>query len=316
MSNGLAKLLVWLAGQLPYERVKEVVERVGHLHVTTSQVWRLTQVEGERLRRAAECGMSEERAAPGASQRMGCSVDGGMIHIRGEGWKELKIGDVFEVTMRAGADSRTGEAVEQGRAVRDSYVAHLGGPERFGELLWREAARRHWDQAPETVVVADGAVWIWNLVKTHLYDSQQVVDWYHALQHLAAAGQLLLGDHPQEFRAWLTKWSTRLYQGQAKQIAHMLQREARRLPSHAEALRNEAGYFLNNHRRMQYMQMREQGWPIGSGMVESGCKQFKHRFAGPGMRWSRSGAERLIPIRAAIMSSHFDDLWERSLPPI
>ena len=62
---------------------------------------------------------------------------------------------------------------------------------------------------------------------------------------------------------------------------------------------------------MQYQELREDGWVIGSGMVESACKQFKARFTGPGMHWSRSGCERLIPVRAAIMSQRFDELWRR-----
>jgi hypothetical protein len=63
---------------------------------------------------------------------------------------------------------------------------------------------------------------------------------------------------------------------------------------------------------MNYQDMREEGWVIGSGMVESGAKQFKARMAGPGMRWSRSGAENLIPIRKAILSDRFDDLWRQA----
>ena len=72
-------------------------------------------------------------------------------------------------------------------------------------------------------------------------------------------------------------------------------------------LLEQAGYFENNQHRMNYLELREEGWLIGSGMVESGAKQFKDRFTGPGMRWSRPGAERLLPIRAAVMSRTFDD---------
>jgi hypothetical protein len=73
---------------------------------------------------------------------------------------------------------------------------------------------------------------------------------------------------------------------------------------------------MKHHRRMQYMRLREDGWAIGSGMVESGIKQYKDRFCGAGMRWSRVGAENLIPIRTAILSGRFDQRWEqvRNLP--
>jgi hypothetical protein len=83
-------------------------------------------------------------------------------------------------------------------------------------------------------------------------------------------------------------------------------------PAIAEALRKEAGYFRKNQRRMQHQEMREDGWAIGSGMVESAAKQFRARFAGPGMRWSRSGAEHLIPVRAAIISRRFEELWREA----
>jgi hypothetical protein len=60
---------------------------------------------------------------------------------------------------------------------------------------------------------------------------------------------------------------------------------------------------------MNYLEMREEGWLIGSGSVESAAKQYKARFTGPGMRWSRPGAERLLPVRSAIMGGRFDEVW-------
>ncbi len=79
--------------------------------------------------------------------------------------------------------------------------------------------------------------------------------------------------------------------------------------SNADKLLPAAGYFRNNHQRMNYIEMREENWPIGSGVVESAAKQFKARFSGPGMRWSRIGAENLLPIRAAVLSARFDHMW-------
>ena len=76
----------------------------------------------------------------------------------------------------------------------------------------------------------------------------------------------------------------------------------------AEALHKERGYFHNNRKRMNYLDLRSEGCPIGSGMVESAAKQYKARFCGPDMRWSRKGAERLLPVRTAILSSRFDKM--------
>ena len=108
-----------------------------------------------------------------------------------------------------------------------------------------------------------------------------------------------------------------LFQGHAARVAQELTK-ATPTPQTEEttaALRKEAHYFTNNQRRMQYRELRDQGWPIGSGMVESAAKQFKQRFTGPGMRWSRQSAENLFPVCAAVMTSkaRFDDLWARAL---
>jgi hypothetical protein len=108
---------------------------------------------------------------------------------------------------------------------------------------------------------------------------------------------------------WYNNAETTLFQGHADQIARQLEQRAAGNSTRAQALRTEANFFENNKRRMQYLEFRKEGYLIGSGPVESGAKQFKARFSGPGMRWSRPGIERLIPIRAAIMGNQFDDLW-------
>jgi len=240
---------------------------------------------------------------------MGVAMDGGMIHIRNEGWKELKVGSLFDVEVRPTRDAETGERVELAHAVNNSYVAHLGGPEIFGQMVWAEAARRDWEQAADTEAIGDGAPWIWNLTLEHFYDSRQVVDWYHAAEHLAGVARLLKDEGGLAEKRWYNARETTLFEGHAARIAQELEAAARTQPSVAKELEKEAGYFRKNQRRMNYQEMREEGWAIGSGMVESAAKQFKARFAGPGMRWSRPGAERLIPVRAAIMSRRFDDLW-------
>jgi len=243
---------------------------------------------------------------------MGVAMDGSMIYVREEGWKELKIGCVFDVEVRPTLDPQTGEMMELGHAVNNSYKAHLGGPEVFGQMAWAEAHRRSWEEAAETEVLGDGAPWIWNLVAEHFYEGHQVVDWYHATEHLAAAAKLLKGEGTPAAQRWFKAQETVLFQGHVARIAEELVTAAREHPAVAEGLEKEAAYFRNNRHRMNYMEMREEGWPIGSGMVESGAKQFKARFTGPGMRWSRSGAERLLPVRAAIMSGRFDELWQKA----
>ena len=237
-------------------------------------------------------------------------MDGTMIHIREEGWKELKAGCVFDIASRRQMDPHTQEEVELGSAVNNSYVAHLGGPELFGRQLWAEARQRFWMQAEDSLAIGDGAQWIWNQVGEHFYASHQLVDWYHATEHLATAAKILHGEGTPAASRWYRRWETRLYQGHVDQLVRALKRQVKQQLPKADALRREAVYFHKNRKRMNYLEMRSEGYPIGSGMVESAAKQYKARFCGPGMRWSRTGAQRLLPIRTAIMSRRFDKMWE------
>lgn len=318
-SEGLLKLMVWLSGIVEYEQAEQVLHRVGQLEVSDSSIWRQVQQWGQGFQALFEAERMRVNVLPGRwgaplrkaepKGRMGVAMDGTLIHIRDEGWKELKIGSVFDVELRATRDRETGEWAELAHAVNNSYTAHLGGPEIFGQMVWAEAQRRGWEQAADTEALGDGAPWIWNLVIDHFYDSLQVVDWYHAVKHLTQAGRWLKGEETLAAKRWHNAQETTLFEGHAEGIALKLFAAAQDQPAVAKKLNKEAGYFYKNRRRMRYQEMREDGWAIGSGMVESAAKQFKARFNGPGMRWSRDGAERLIPIRAAIMSRRFDELW-------
>jgi hypothetical protein len=302
---------------VPFERAGQIMVEIGGLEISSSSVWRRVAKWGERmaaveaLEQVQAYGLEESgEVDPNRSGApLGAAMDGGMVNIRDEGWKELKAGCVFEVGQRSEMDPQTQEMLTVGCAVNNRYVAHLGGPEVFGRKLWAAARQRHWWQAKDSLVIGDGASWIWNLAGEHFHDSQQVVDWYHAAQHLANAGKVLYGEGSPRAQRWVHSQRQHLYQGHARQIANRLTRLAEGQPQLARELQPEIGYFQNNARRMQYLELRENGFPIGSGMVESAAKQYKARFAGPGMRWSRAGAERLLPVRTAIMSKRFDNLW-------
>ena len=148
--------------------MEEILEKVGQVSVSDSSIWRRTQECGEQF-----CGIVEQERikanvlpeqwwdGPHGKQdavgRLGAAMDGTKIHIREEGWKELKIGCIFDVQTCPSLDPITDEVVELARAVNNSYVAHLGGPEMLGQMMWAEAARRKWEQASDTEVIGDGA---------------------------------------------------------------------------------------------------------------------------------------------------------------
>jgi hypothetical protein len=255
---------------------------------------------------------------PVAQGPMGIAIDGAMIHIEDEGWKEFKLASVFDVELAEREDPRTGDRGLFGHAVRTSYVVHLGGREPLGRQAWTEAHRRGWHAARDSIVLGDGAPWIWNLWADHFSDSVALVDWYHATQHLGDAKQALYPEAERAASQWYNRAELLLFTGHAAKLARGLYKSAAvegQPEAQVKALQEAAHYFQTNAARMQYQDRRNEGWPIGSGPVESGAKQFKARVCGPGMRWSRPGAVRILVVRAAVMSgkARFDGLWQRAL---
>lgn len=304
--------MVWLAGTaLSYEQASAIFKRIGHRDIPVTSLWRQTQQQGEKLKEYVEHQqelVSVERVKLPApwedhTQRKGVSMDGGMVHIREEGWKEIKVGTVFDIVMKPEHDPLTGEWAEYARADQISYAAVLGGVDDFSKALWKVALDADIPCADRSSVTADGAAWIWNVAADLFPDSAQIVDWYHATQHLAAAGHALHPDDEQQATRWFQTKKQHLFQGEVHLIT---------APLDAAGLTDHSRYFHTHKRRMQYHQFQDKGFPIGSGSVESSIKQFKARLSGPGMRWSRSGAERMLVIRSAILEDSFDDLWHRA----
>jgi hypothetical protein len=318
-SEGVAQKAIKYSAKLSYAEATEALQELAQIEISENSVWRLTQEWGEALKKveekeAEQANASIEPLVSGqamvkSNQRLGASMDGSMIYIRGEEWKELKCGCFFEVELTATLDPETKETIEIGHATDTSYISHLGGPEPFGRKLWTETKRRGWHAAADTQVVADGAAWIWNLVADYLYDARQVVDWYHATEHLGVAAKLAFGEATPQAVRWFKQQETPLFQGHADQIALTITQLAEEKPAERENLLQQAGYFDHHKHRMDYLEMRTDGWVIGSGMVESGGKRFKDRFTKAGMRWSRAGAERLLPFRGAVMGRRFDERW-------
>lgn len=300
--------MVWLAGLLTFEQSAAVFERIAGRHIPASSIWRAVQEHGERLQ--AHMAHQIEQANPERlvladrrtdhAQPKGVSLDGGMVNIRAEGWKEVKVGTVYDIELHLERDPDTAELVEMPHAVNIAYTAVLGDVKTFAPALWHIAVRHGLPTAHESSVTADGAEWIWNLVADYFPDSIQIVDWYHAIQHLALAAQALHLDQPDKAKPWLLKHTRSLFQGQVHLITQSLDEAG---------LTDHSHYFHTHHRRMNYLEFRENGWPIGSGSVESEVKQFKTRLSAAGMRWSRLGAQRMLLIRGAVLDNSFDALW-------
>jgi hypothetical protein len=168
--------------------------------------------------------------------------------------------------------------------------------------------QRNADLATEIVFVADGAPWIWNLVERNFPQAVQIVDWYHAVEYLAPIAEAAFGSESRSAKDWLEGVRTSLWEGDIDQVIAACQ-AFQKHPHAGQAARRAVTYYTNNAKRMDYARFRAAGYQIGSGTIESGCKQIaSQRLKRSGARWSLDGARMTAKARAAWLSGSWDRL--------
>lgn len=228
-------------------------------------------------------------------------LDGLPAHTR-----ETKLGCVFTQTAWD----------EEGFAIRDpdstTYTGAIENAEQFGKRLYVEAWKRGWSRAENKVVIGDGAEWIWNLAQEHFPGAVQIVDLFHARQHLWDLARLLYPHDTKRRNAWIGLHQKRwLDQGKIAKLVASLQSIQTPDADLARKIRNEAGYFATNAARMNYPKFRKQHLFVGSGVIEAGCKTIiGHRLKQSGMFWTVKGANAILALRCSHLNARFEDYWE------
>lgn len=245
-------------------------------------------------------------------------MDGGRVQTReksgenGSRWREDKVGTL--TSYQPGDGTRE----HPPKPLVTTYLATMGATEAFGKLLRVEAERRGLRQAATVLVLGDGGNWIDPLSKREQLHDQRIVDYYHAAEHLYDAARAALGRESPEAVALAEQLKGALWDGKMDQVIATLQHHAERLgppqrgdgPEHPRrVLANNVGYFQTHRRHMDYPTYRRKGWPIGSGVTESGVKQFNKRVKGTEQFWSIAGVETILSLRALWLSR--DDRWKR-----
>ena len=178
----------------------------------------------------------------------------------------------------------------------------------FAERVWREATRRRFSQAPRTAVLGDGAPWIWNIAEDQFPEAVQIVDRYHAKQHLSDLGKALYGPTMPRAFQWADRRKQELDTGKFRALLTAIRRQVPR----SEDARRCLHYFQTNRERMRYPEFHAQGLCTSTGVVEAGCKvAIGTRLKRAGMHWTIHGSNAIIALRCAKLSGRFQDFWER-----
>jgi hypothetical protein len=326
LSPGVRRMLSLIGCEAPFDHGRQQMKLLADLEVTTKAVERTAEAIGENVaaREQQEIQRAMQLDLPIAFgepvpilyvQMDGTGVpvvkketvgrkgktDGQPAHTR-----EVKLGCVFTQT---GWD-------QEGYAIRDTdsttYTGAVETAEEFGKRLYLEAWNRGWSRAQKKVVMGDGAEWIWNLAEQHFPGAVQIVDLYHARQHLWELVRKLHPNDPITQKAWMKVHQKRLLdKGKIEKLVLALRSTDSTNTEVLEKTRTEADYFERNANRMRYPKFRRQHLFVGSGVIEAGCRTvIGSRLKQSGMFWTVRGANAIIALRCCHLNGRFEDYWE------
>jgi hypothetical protein len=237
------------------------------------------------------------------SEVVSVSADGVMVHLRQEGWKEVKVMSVSAVTQEL--DAATG--APKSLLSAHSYCAGLWDVATFTPYYWAEAYRRGVERAKTVLCINDGANWIWNMAFQCFAKRTEILDWWHAAQRLWEMALARLST--QEAVSWVQARQLEMAHSQLRTLFQQVRRLFPRSQPLPKAVRDAVVYLFHNRRRMNYAAYRRFGFPIGSGTIESACKTVvQARMKLAGMRWSRKGATAMLSLRTLSLSDRWHEL--------
>jgi len=312
-SPGVRRMQAVVGQEAPFDHGRQQMKLLAGLAVTTKAVERTAEAIG------GDIAQNEQREIQRAMQLdlaviVGAPVPFLYVQMDGTGVPVVKKETVGRPGKRDGQPAHTREAKlgcvftqtawdEEGYAIRDpdstTYTGAVETAEEFGKRIYLEAWQRGWSRAEKKVVMGDGAEWIWNLAEQYFPGAVQIVDQYHARQHLWELVRKLYPKDEVNQNVWMKTYQRRLLdKGKIEKLVAALRSIQSANPEVAEMIRTEAGYFENNAERMRYPEFRRQHLFVGSGVIEAGCKTIVgSRLKKSGMFWTVQGANSILALR-------------------
>lgn len=285
---------------------------VSTLHALTQRLGAKAEARTQADLRRVPVEREPERAPTPLAVLM---LDGWQVRQRGPGWGRKKAQEprVEWHEWKTGVFYRHEQSgvTAGGRGVlaEKVVIGWQGDPVEFGRRLHWEALRGGLGQARHTLVAGDGAPWIWNVAQDRWAGATQVLDFYHASQHLWGLGRALSGGDEAAAARWVEPRRHQLRHGKEKRVLEEIARLKVPVGEAEEIIRREQNYFASQAGRMNYQRLSRRGWPIASGPVESACRQKQCRFKRPGQFWTAQGLRHLGALTEARHNRHWDELW-------
>jgi hypothetical protein len=320
-----------LVSKMPCEQAEPVASRVVGIRLSRGTLAREAQRQGERAIQMRQEQTTTPAPPPAATAAAGLDqppkpftlvlqIDAWNIRERDhwgktkarrkkgekiERWHWVYTATCFRLEQRCCKGKRRAMIIER------SYVATRHGIEPMIQQLHREAMRRGLGQAPRVLVIADGAVWIWNAARGRFSEAIQRLDLFHANAYLWAVANEIHGTNTAAARQWVKPLLKQLRADQVAQVITTLEELKPRL---AQAAAETAGktieYYRSNQKRMKYAAGEKRGEPVGSGAIESTCRQMQCRMKRGGQFWSTEGDEALLCLEIFWRN----DDWDRLFP--
>lgn len=305
-------LLSRFSSYLPFAKACVEMQIICGVRLSASTVRREALAVGQTLARdraakEQQVHKNQAKVPEHRPSRLQVSMDGVLIFVDGQ-WREVKCAVAYE----PGHD-------EQGYArgaLHARYYATLSNSAAFGPGVRTLAFEAGSGRCSQVGIVADGAEWIWQEVGKHFAGKVQVLDFYHACEHLWQVARARFGQDSTEAKEWMRQQKEHLLDDQVAQVIRQVQDWSASGQEHSDLRRRVLAYLCTHAPRMCYGSLRAAGWHIGSGVMEASCRTVvQSRMKGAGMRWSQKGAEAMLPLRAAWCNSEqldFTDAARRS----
>jgi hypothetical protein len=324
-SPGVRRMQAMVGQEAPFDHGRQQMKLLANLEVTTKAVERTAEAIGEDIaaREQTEIQRAMQLDLPVI---VGEPIPVLYLQIDGTGVPVVKKETVGRQGKIEGQLAHTREAKlgcaftqttwdKEGYAIRDpdstTYVAAIETAEAFGKRIYLEAWRRGWSRAEKKVVMGDGAEWIWNLAAQYFPGATQIVDLFHARQHLWDLARKLYPNDETGQNRWMLVHQDLLDNCRIKKLVTSLRSIQTPSAELAAKLRTEAEYFRRNARRMRYPKFRRQHLFVGTGVIEAGCKTLiGSRCKQSGMFWTVRGANAILALRCCQFNGEFEDYWE------